>query len=945
MTTYNATPSSNLQSMINALLPGDVLVLAAGTYSNAAITVGVSGSPTAPITIRGTLSTGDKSDTILRTPNGAAGSQQGWTITGSYIHFECFQFQESPRGLVINGGTHIKAADLYMRLCRLEGVQIRGNAHHVFLWGFNIGSSSPVAGKNFSKGIRIGSPSSEWANADTPDRTHDVHIFDGQTTWITGWGIEICEGSHHVLVEDTHVDQSMATADMPLPGAANGDGCYRSGGDDVQFLRCMGLSPVVNLFKIDRATIGAVEYGHRNEIKGGGSRPKTDADYNGGNPAWFPPIRSNSNDLKLYQIHFNLYASVSDDFDDTGGDWATDGWMRPAIEYKKLELAGPARGYTLDPLPFGHHRIWGEHNWRLPSGDTPGQTVYMTNGVEFVVDRPSGYLVGFAWFRHQAKGRPTLFRLYREEPEIYGLLNTEGGPPAPDRQQFNSDAEFQAAYNEWLTAWGLWLAAQGTWQQYPAAASIVETTTPIPPAAWEGQRWEYGWLDVPYELTPNYHYIGGFLFPPGTAVVGSSGWSLGMLFPDYWNRTYGANGIGRDHVIAPAGRFTGQLADHPFLSGVDNRPGNICTRQGNSSSRLSAGQTLPGEQIAVPSINVFTGGGTAFDVIVNFARQIPETITVAPGQDLQTILDSRIPGDTVIISGVHVGEFVMRESGTAAKPIHLKSDGTGVLRYRFGSDSSLPALRVSASYIWLEDLVFEEGRQGLLVENAVRSVRVESCTARQVGGEGFVVQEDSQDVCFLSCIAHDTGLGRLVGEGFRVGRHAASWVADDHPDNTRYVLLDGCTVYRAYGDGVDVCDGATEVKLTGCTVDFTQGNAPPAGFATGAAGFYSRADQIQFIGCTVLGAPGPGFMIFDSRWWPNTRDFGRAQEVKGGSSTGHGDAGVVSQSEGCKVYVDFTATAPRVREIEGGWSAAGSNVPVTSFRELGIPSTAQYWAA
>lgn len=945
MTTYNATPSSNLQTMINALLPGDVLILAAGTYNNAAITVGVSGSPTAPITIRGTLTTNYTPDSILRTPNGAAGSQQGWKITGSYLHFECFQIQESPRGLVIEGASHVKARDLYLRLCRLEGVQIKSGAHHIFLWAFNIGSSTPTPGKNFTKAIRVGSPSSEWPNASSPDRTHDVHIFDGQTTWHPGWGVEICEGSHHVLVEDVHVDHSMNTADMPLPGAANGDGNYRSGGDDVHFLRCMSLSPPVNHIKVDRVSIGGVEYGQRNVIKGGGSRPKTDSAYNGGNPAWFPPIRSNSNDLKVIQIVFLLYPDVADEFDDTGGDWAADGWMRPATEYKKLDIGGPAREYTLEPMPHGHHRIWGEHFWRLPGGDTPGQSVYMTNGIEFVVDRPGGYLVGFSWFRHQEKGRPTLFRLYREEPDVFLDPSLENAPPGPDRQKFNSDAEFQAAYNEWLNYYGQWLSEQFEYQNYPAKASIVETTTAIPPAAWAGQRWEFEYLATPYELIPSYHYIAGFMYPPGTAVVGSSGWSLGMLFPDYWGRTYGCNGIGPGHVLAPAGRFTGQITDNDHLAGLDNKPGNITNRRGNSSSRLSVGRTLPGENIAVPESNVFTGGGTAFDVIVSFARQIPETITVLPGQDLQSILDSRIPGDTVILSGVHIGEFVMRESGTASKPIHLKGDGSAALRYRFGSDSSLPALRVTASFIWLEALVFEHGRQGLLIENAARSVRVEGCTARQVGAEGFIVQEDAQDVCFLGCTAHDTGLGKLTGEGFRIGRHAGSWIADSHPDNTRQVLLADCAVYRAYGDGVDVCDGCTEVKVVDCSVDFSQGNAPPATNASGTAGFYSRADRIQFIACTVIDAPGAGFLIFDSTWFPNTSPFGRAQEVKAGSSTGHGDAGVTSQSEGCRVYADFTATTPRIREIEGGWAAAGSNVPVTAWREMGIPSVAQYWAA
>jgi hypothetical protein len=337
------------------------------------------------------------------------------------------------------------------------------------------------------------------------------------------------------------------------------------------------------------------------------------------------------------------------------------------------------------------------------------------------------------------------------------------------------------------------------------------------------------------------------------------------------------------------------------------------------------------------------GMAMALDVIVSFARTVTEIITVTPDMNLQDILDSRIPGDTVIVSGIHTGIFVMRESGTEAKPIHIMGDGTARLRYRFGRDSSLPAFRVKASYIWLQNLILEEASGGLVIENGSISTRVDGCTAQFVRDEGFVVQEDSEDTCFINCIAHDTGLGQVRGDGFRVGRHASAWIQDSHPDATSRVLLQGCSAYRNHGNGFSACDGSTQVVMKTCSVNYTLGTPPPLSNVDGASAYYSRADQIQFVSCTALGAPSAGFQIFDSEWWPNTRDFGRAQEVKGGSSTGHGDAGVVSQSEGCKVYVDFTASGTRVREIEGGWSAAGSNVAVNIFRELVWHSVSQHY--
>jgi hypothetical protein len=53
---------------------------------------------------------------------------------------------------------------------------------------------------------------------------------------------------------------------------------------------------------------------------------------------------------------------------------------------------------------------------------------------------------------------------------------------------------------------------------------------------------------------------------------------------------------------------------------------------------------------------------------------------------------------------------------------------------------------------------------------------------------------------------------------------------------------------------------------------------------------------------------------------------GRNQEVKGGPSTRHAEADVVSRSEGIQIYSDSTAAAARIPRGRDGWAATCSNV-------------------
>jgi hypothetical protein len=326
------------------------------------------------------------------------------------------------------------------------------------------------------------------------------------------------------------------------------------------------------------------------------------------------------------------------------------------------------------------------------------------------------------------------------------------------------------------------------------------------------------------------------------------------------------------------------------------------------------------------------------DCMVGFYRE-PDTFHANPGDDLQKLVDQLIPGDTLIISGLHVVDLLIRVRGTPLRPIVIKGDGTAVIRGPFGDDEVFSAFHLNhARYLYIHDLIIEHTGRAVFVEDS-QHIKLERITARYTRSGGFTTSEYCDDIVHLHCTAHNTGYDLNTGDGFRCGTTPSDWPRGDTvPETTTRIRYENCKAWNNFGDGFDINAAASQVVLKNCSVDFTKGTKPHAEAAVGASGFHCRADKVQFISCSVIGAPLDGFRCFDVLW--SKVIYGRNQEVKGGSSTGHGEAGVASQSEGMKVYSDFAASAPRILEVEGGWAGTGSNVNLSTFTEISWVSQA-----
>lgn len=314
---------------------------------------------------------------------------------------------------------------------------------------------------------------------------------------------------------------------------------------------------------------------------------------------------------------------------------------------------------------------------------------------------------------------------------------------------------------------------------------------------------------------------------------------------------------------------------------------------------------------------------------------------IASGQDPAPVFAGAVPGDIIrFAAGIHSAHAIeISCSGNSTSPIEIFGETGARLQHPDGQTGTGYAVHVTGSFLYIHDLIVEEAAKAMVLDG-VNHCKLQRVEGRNTHEEIFKIRAFSSFVYVDTCSAHDSGSGQQFGEGFYIGDASSNWPNTSSPDTTNHIRIDNSESYRCYSDGVDCKEGAHDIVIKGHNSDFTQGNTPPTDAQVpgnfGNSGGFSRADRIQFVNCTVEGAPGYGFKCFDVT--VGSTIYGRQQYVKGGSSTGHVLAGVGSQSDspdGMHVYSDFTATAPRVDQVGGHWVDDGfSNLNPSGFSEF-----------
>lgn len=872
------------------MTPGDTLTLQPGTY--AALTVAVSGTPNNKILIRGQAVDGQGHSTSMLTGT--------LTITGQYLHIARLYRRTGGVGFSISGARHVALEGCRCTDVTAQGYLIRNNSQNIYMRNCEAGEFAALGSggiETMTAGFRVGTPSASWSGG-VPDATNNITFTRCYTQDVQGNGFEFFEGCQRIRAWDcyaTYDGISWATTN-PLPAYAS----YFSQATDVQFERCASFYPPTYAYTLKSITVGAVKYGVRQHIWKARTRDPWDGVYA-------------SNDA----THFEYYGLISGSIQHSG---------RPVW----VDLAPSVTTWLPDRVnsvifPYARLAEWGSV--------ASDYCLYPENKNEFGL------------FKHFYGERPEVIYdvgYYNNQP--YGKWTAAGTEFEHTEEDHQVRCVRIGYFQAWHTAYATYGAVFDMYTRTMVPNSFIALNPPIT------NYWGWVHTDLPIEtpaiLWPNRAYRVVVWGPPEAVFFGyggQQGQTMGLFPDEYWARYDGADGV-RNMIVSVPRNADASDWKYQYLNEFDGK----LTDRNSKGSQIWADYPAP----EPPDAHILADGithstwypraGLGFaaamnwlvDAVIGYYRE-PEDTTVPPGTGLQGALDNLIPGDVLTLTGTHLvsDTLVLRPSGTANRPITIKGDGTAILRGAFGTDTCYDALRIKGNYVKLENFIIEQFGRGLVLEGP-QHVKVKQVTTRTIRGTGHSCQDGSRYVYYDGCVAYDTGTDLNTGDGFRCGTTPSAWPAGDInvPETTKEIRYDNCQAYRNYGDGFDANSGASTVVFKGCSVNHSLGNIPPTNLVAGTSGFHSKADKIQFINCSVIAAPTAGYRCFDVLW--SGVIYGRGQQVKGGSSTAHGQGGVVSQSDDMKVYSDFTASAPRVVEVEGGWVAAGSNVNPTTFVEF-----------
>lgn len=199
------------------------------------------------------------------------------------------------------------------------------------------------------------------------------------------------------------------------------------------------------------------------------------------------------------------------------------------------------------------------------------------------------------------------------------------------------------------------------------------------------------------------------------------------------------------------------------------------------------------------------------------------TKTVGSAEELQTALDSALPGDTIQLrDGTYTGAFVATVSGTDARPIHL-CGGAGAVLDGDGIKKGY-VLHLDGVQWWrVVGFTVRNGQKGVVADGVGNSV-IQYLTVEEIGDEAIHLRSASSHNAVLNNTIRKTGLRRdKFGEGIYVGSATSNWAkySDGRPDKSDYNLVQGNTISETGSEAIDIKEGTTGGQVIGNTMDGT----------------------------------------------------------------------------------------------------------------------------
>lgn len=235
------------------------------------------------------------------------------------------------------------------------------------------------------------------------------------------------------------------------------------------------------------------------------------------------------------------------------------------------------------------------------------------------------------------------------------------------------------------------------------------------------------------------------------------------------------------------------------------------------------------------------------------------SVAVKPGDDIQALTSSLLPGDTVtFLAGtfeldgtVYWGNYEGGPQGTAEQPITFRADTDAEVILR-NNGGGYVAYLSNAAYVRFEDLIFEGGGDieynqpsGLGIDES-NHVTVTNCTIRNVWGTGLRIDGNSSAMT----ITHNEISGTGDGSGLYVGCWDAScWMQESEISNN--------LIHDIEGTGISLSNGTQSSVVKDNVIFRTRDSGLYAGST-------ALGPQLTIYGNAVWNAGGDGLYLTGS---------------------------------------------------------------------------------
>ena len=184
---------------------------------------------------------------------------------------------------------------------------------------------------------------------------------------------------------------------------------------------------------------------------------------------------------------------------------------------------------------------------------------------------------------------------------------------------------------------------------------------------------------------------------------------------------------------------------------------------------------------------------------------IAVVINVSPGQNVEAVIATAMPGDEVVLAGgtydlTSFGRFTISVSGTAVAPIVVRAAAG---EQPIISQAVENVVDIGGSHLVLRGLELTGGNKGVDFDPTASFVTIEDCYIHDVQQDGVAADQSIQGIRILRNEIAETGLSG-VGVGIRLGCNGNVCQTFDSVVEGNYIH----STNGPAGDGIRVAEGS-----------------------------------------------------------------------------------------------------------------------------------------